>query len=112
MRYVVYDVTYGAWQSEIFEILNINGGLNLKSFEDFGVSMKIDQTFPNVITSRGNGKFILRPEKVTTNVFLDIEERLFFIEVEELENGSFNWSSINFPLNISDEVLECWILQI
>jgi len=108
-----YDRSYDQlFKSKIFEILTINGGLHLKSFGDFGESMQKYQSFPKVITPRKNGKFVVCPDRVGFD-YGYVQDPILFIEVETLEmNQGSNWSSINFHLNISDNLRELWILQV
>ena len=101
------------FQSKIFEFLEINGGLHLKSFGDFGASMQKLQSFPKVINPRENEKFIFFPERVQDSSYYAYQEPILFIEVETFEkNQGSNWSFIDFPLNISDKVWNYWILQV
>ena len=62
--------------------------------------------FPQTITPMQNGKFLFHQQNF-------YQEEGLFVEVEELEsNQGYNFSFIDFPLNISDEVREYFIFQV
>lgn len=71
--------------------------------------MKVTRTdfnFPQTITPMKNGKFLFHPQNFYQGESL-------FVEVEGLQNNQrFNFSFIDFPLNISDEVTEFFIFKV
>ena len=67
--------------------------------------------FPQTITPMQNGKFLFHQQDVYRGLFGSMEG--LFVEVEELENNQgYNFSFIDFPLNISDEVTKYFIFQV
>ena len=78
----------------------------MKSLGGLGPSLKNFQAFPQVITTLKNGKLIFYPKWIRS-------EPNSTIRKDELKkNLGLNWSSINFPFNISDEVDELWIFKV
>ena len=98
------------YRCKIFEILEINGGLHIKSLVDFWSSMKrYYQTFPQVITRMENEKVFLYSQYVDNK----IRDSISFIQIEESDNSQDeSWSYINPPFFISNRSEEFWIFKV
>ena len=102
------------YQYKIFELLDTNSALKLKSFGNFGPVTVAELLFPQIIKSIENGKFLFYPFEISLSLYQDnlAKNDTAKIDVEEWEqNEDWTRSSLNFPFNFT-EMGYTWIFQI
>ena len=98
-------------QYKIFGMSETKTGLKLKSYGDFGSPTFAEKlTFPQVITSMKNGKYLFYPQSYIRS---DSQEKVLTIDVEEWqENEDWTRSPVDFPVNFNDEREALWIFKV
>ena len=91
--------------------METNKALKLKSYGNFGTpTFAVMLNFPQFITPMKNGKYLLFPQYIIPP---DHEKKVLNIVVEEWQlDEDWNRSSINFPLNFTEEKEAFWIFKV
>ena len=99
------------YQFKIFGISERNTALKLKFYGDFGSPTLFEiVSFPDVITSMKNGKFLFYQQSSHRQ---DFPEEVLRIDVEKWQqNEDWNRSVINFSFNFTDETEVFWIFKV
>ena len=92
-------------------MLETKTALKIKFYGDFGSPTFAERlTFPQVITSMKNGKFLFYPQSFVRS---DSQEKVLTIDVEEWQrNEDWTRSPVNFPVNFNDEREALWIFKV